>query len=375
MKKLFMFLAVAGLATFGVSCSSDDNSSNEDKMTHQLILNADRVDIKVGDKVNFYVQADRKNVDGAKIFINGEEASNEYVFNESGTFEVYASKVNFKDSSILKINVVADDEGPKPSKSFTLSVDKSEVKLGDVVTFTAKDNKEDIFGFTVQMVGGTKINGTTWTANKDGVVKFVATKEGYKTSNEVSVNVLKQDTPMPTENFISLGNKSIDLKGSAFFYFSKGGSVYSEVIDGKTFVPFIIRTFTVKIDDSISGTEYENSGSLLFYVEQEENSKALRLPWQVTTNEQIVIVDFRGKVFGVEFQADEKTMYSIPVFTTPNKDNGKGNVKLAVKGTDKVSGNSLASDFDGEYQAYYKIDLDNSNAKSIKNEFKIIVVR
>ncbi|MTG99079.1 hypothetical protein NWE55_05465 [Myroides albus] len=369
MKKLFMFLAVAGLATFGVSCSSDDNSSDSGKESKQLVLSADRVDVKEGDLVKFTVQADKKNVDGAKIYVDGVEAGIEHVFEKEGTFNVVAKKANFEDSAALKITVTKKD-GTDPDtekKTFTLVADKADVKVGETVTFSAKENNVAISGFKVKVVGGAELPGLTWKAEKEGVVKFIATKDGYNDTAEITVNVTKDNKPNPTSNFIQVGDKSIDLKGSAFFYFVDGQYVYSEEINGKWYVPFRVNTFTIDITETVTATDYDNSGAILFYVEQKEGETTVVFPWDVTNPEQILIASYNGKINGVDFKADKDTKFSIPALTTPGEKDARGTAKFIVEGNDEVSGGVLNSDYDGPYQAYFKIDLTGNGANSIKS--------
>ncbi|WP_413511349.1 hypothetical protein [Myroides odoratus] len=185
MKKLFMFLAVAGLATFGASCSSsDDNGGGKNP---QLALSADKTTVNEGDSVTFTVKADGKAETGAELYIGSEKITNPYKFATKGEYKVVAKKSGATESAAVTINVV---EKGVEIKTLVLSVDKTAVTVGGKVKFTVKDNKgASVAGFKIKQVGGADVTGDEWTAQAAGTFKFVASKEDYTGSNEVSVVV------------------------------------------------------------------------------------------------------------------------------------------------------------------------------------------
>ncbi len=186
MKKLFMFLAVAGLATFGASCSSsDDNGGGKDP---QLTLKADKTSIKVDETVKFTVEVAGKAETGAELYKDGTKIANPYKFTEEGEFNIVAKKKGALDSQAVKITVTKDGNGGK-EKTLTLTADKTAVKVGEKVTFTVKDNEGTVITDATIKQGNVTVEGGSWTATATGTFKFKATKTGYTASGEVSVEV------------------------------------------------------------------------------------------------------------------------------------------------------------------------------------------
>lgn len=197
MKKLFMFLAVAGLATFGASCSSDDNSDEPVKVeAGQLAVKADKTEINVGDSVKFSVTLDGKEEKGSELFIGDEQIYTPHKFEKAGEFEVVAKKKGAKDSAAVKITVKGEgEEVPGDKKTLVLTPDKLEVFVGGEVKFTVTDGEAAVSGVKITQVGGAALTSDVWKADKVGTAKFVAEKEGYGKSNEVSVVVAEDKAP------------------------------------------------------------------------------------------------------------------------------------------------------------------------------------
>lgn len=364
-----MFLAVAGLATFGISCSSDDNSSDGGTNSNELIITADKYQVEEGETVNFTIKADGKEVADAEVYVNNQKAGKSCLFAKEGIYKVVAKKENFKDSKAIEIKVTKGDTG-NTKKSMVLAVDRTSIAIGETIKFSATENGVAVSGFVVKLVGGTALNDNKWTSTKEGEFKFVASKEGHNDSNEVTIKVSK-DGPAPKSNYLTYGDKSIDLAGSGFFYFVKGDYVYSEVIEGKTYVPFRLTTFTIDITERINATDYENSASLLFFVEQKEDDTKIILPWDITDPSQLFIVNYDGEIEANIFKADQETKFTVPLFTAPVKETGRGTVQFKVEGNDITSKAVLKSSFDGPFQAYYKVVLeDTADAKSVMSKDK-----
>ncbi len=189
MKKLFMFLAVAGLATFGASCSSSDDNAPEQK---QLTLSSDAKDNTVveGTTVKFSAKVDGKEEAGAEFYVNDTKVSNPYKFDTEGSYKVVAKKDKFKPSAVMTITVTKDGQPPVEKRTLVLTADKEAVFVGGKVKFTVKDDLgAAVAGFKIKQVGGAEITGDEWTATAAGDFKFVASKDNYEGSNEVSVAV------------------------------------------------------------------------------------------------------------------------------------------------------------------------------------------
>ncbi|WP_410878910.1 hypothetical protein [Myroides sp. DW712] len=214
-----MFLAVAGLATFGASCSSDDSKDNggnggkEDNGpgngSTQLVLTADKTSVNEGDTVTFTVKADKKEVD-ADLYIQGTDVkiNKSHKFEEKGQYKIVAKKKDYKDSSVVTITVKGEDE-PGVEKKLVLTPSKTEAFTGDVITFTVKDEDgANVNGFTVKHNDAVVPNGL-FTATEAGTYKFVASKDGYVASEEVSV-VIKEKV-VPQGNYIQVGDKVGDV--------------------------------------------------------------------------------------------------------------------------------------------------------------------
>ncbi|WP_158962413.1 hypothetical protein [Myroides fluvii] len=207
MKKLFMFLAVAGLATFGASCSSDDSSKKTDDtpddvkppVAKQLVLSADKTSVLEGGTVKFTVKADGKEEGGAELYIGSEKISNPHTFATAGEYKVIAKKKDFKDSAAVTIKVTVEG-GPQPELKLTLTPSKAEAFVGEVITFAVKDeNGANVSGVTVKHADGTAVTGGVFSSDVAGTFKFVASKDGYVTSDEASVVI--KTRPLLTTNF------------------------------------------------------------------------------------------------------------------------------------------------------------------------------
>lgn len=183
MKKLFMFLAVAGLATFGASCSSDDGGGGDDQKT--ITLSADKTSVKVNETVTF--TASEKD---AEIYVGDKKISNSTKFDKEGSYNVIAKKKGFKDSNVVKITVTKGDVVTEKTLKITASA--PEVGIGDNVTFTVKDqDNKDVTDVVI------KANGTTvsnpWKTTEAGSFEVVVTKDGYK-DGKTTVKVVRKGT-------------------------------------------------------------------------------------------------------------------------------------------------------------------------------------
>lgn len=215
-----MFLALSGLVTLGVSCSSDDNSSDEVK-EGQLAVTADKTEIKEGDSVKFTITLDGKADTSAELFIEDTQIYTPHKFDKAGKYNVVAKKKGAKTSAPVTITV-GDGNTTPVEKTLTLKADNISVKVGGTVTFTVTDGSAAVADPVIRIVGGEAIKGATWTATKAGEFKFVASKEGFKDSEVVNVKVeggitsivlvvldpdnITEDTGMPFEVHDQDGN-------------------------------------------------------------------------------------------------------------------------------------------------------------------------
>lgn len=359
MKKLFMFLAVAGLATFGASCSSDD-SKNDDPVKKDLVLSG-KTDVKEGEAVTFTVKVGDKAETGTELYVDGVKAANPHTFSKVGKYSVQAKKKDFNDSNVLTVNVTEKDiVGPEPEpdpKTLVLSVvGGNEAIVGQEVIFLVKDNEgNNVTGATIKNGATTVAN--PWTPTEAGTVKFVASKEGYENSNEVSVVV--SVVTVPESQFLKVGNEIVSLDMSKFIYFKSGEYVYSETLeDGTVIVPFRI---DVEGDDS-------NLGRLLIYVVQTPGTTTVKFPWQAGQGD-LGIMSYSGLVGGQAWEADDETGYGGFSMTDLNAGQGDGDFSVDVTGA-TVDGNELLTKYDGPIEGFYSIDLGGANVQGLKKGAK-----
>lgn len=192
MKKLFMFLAVAGLATFGASCSSSDDNGGGGSTT--LTLSADKTSVNEGDSVTFTVKNDGKAETGADLYIGSEKIANPYKFDKKGEYKVVAKKSGATDSAAVTITVT---EKGVELKTLKFTADKTEVSVGDDVKFTVKDEANADVADVKITLAGTQVS-NPWKATAVGSFEFTAAKDGYK-SEKVTVTVVKKITSIVLE--------------------------------------------------------------------------------------------------------------------------------------------------------------------------------
>ncbi|TDS62100.1 hypothetical protein [Myroides indicus] len=193
MKKLFMFLAVAGLATFGVSCSSSDDSGNGgnggDEKT--LSLSADRKEIKEGESVTFTVKVGDKVESGAEFYIGSDKISNPHKFDAAGEYKVVAKKEGFKDSNAVTVKVTKEGVDPEPEAKLVLELDnEGTITEGDEVSFTVMNEKNLPVTDAVIYVNDKAITGTSFKTEAPGTYTAIA-KKGDVESNKVSFEVIE----------------------------------------------------------------------------------------------------------------------------------------------------------------------------------------
>lgn len=368
MKKLFMFLAVAGLATFGASCSSDDGGGGD---TKTLTLSADKTSVKVNETVTF--TASEKD---AEIYVGDKKISNSTKFDKEGSYNVVAKKKGFNDSPVVKITVTKDGGIDPEVKQLTLTALPTSVKIGDVVTFIVKEGNNVVTDATITQVGGAAITGNTWTAATAGSFKFKATKTGAKDSAEVTVIVTDNGTP-GTGNFYKVGNTTYDIvdndlavrvnasnqvilyndklpDGTPFWFIVY--TLFSNTDDGENtfarvdFAAIVTTQPTTRFDPKdaemllpLSGLTALD-GSLESEVDM-DNDTTVDLTftnWSATPASNgvpgQVAYKFTSAAFNLEFDGDYNGLYTVPAPAAPAQAKG---VSIAKKSTQKVQGLSL----------------------------------
>ena len=268
MRKLFMFLAVAGLATFGASCSkSDDNGGGG---STKLVVSADKTSVEEGTAVTFTAKADGKTESGADFYVNNGKVTNPYTFDTAGTYKVVAKKAGFTESDAITITVTENGgEVPQPEKkTLVLTAAPATVEVGDTVTFLVKDNDNVTVADATITLDGTPITENPWMATVAGTYTFKATKADYNDSAEVTVTVTAA-TELP-ENYTKVNGVVTEITNFKRVYINgvrnAGGQfqpyIYTE--DGDT---FSIVTYELGALNA-EGTQYISRTSSMFITNQ-----------------------------------------------------------------------------------------------------------
>ncbi|WP_353158332.1 hypothetical protein [Myroides odoratus] len=364
MKKLFMFLAVAGLATFGASCSSDD-SKNDDPKQKDLVLSADKTSVKEGEAVAFTVKVDGKVEAGAELYIGTEKISSPYTFAKEGKYEVKAKKNDFKESNVVTITVKKDAEPGKELK-LTLIPSKTQAIVGDVITFTAKDeNGAAVAGFTVKKADGTTVTGGVFSATAAGTYKFVASKAGNIDSDAVSVVV--EDKPAVGQNFLKVGNVDYAIDPSqtkllAHTIQQNGQNyirLYKETIEGQE-ISYCVFVMDVRTADfATNGTS--TTGAVARFTKivlQDPESEDVIFPGTDPEGEVNMASWILSEAGEVDFEAGDVTLFDVTL------------TGFADGGTTKIgAGNAEGSaSYDGVFASMYSIDTTNSNSTVVKTK-------
>lgn len=201
MKKLFMFLAVAGLAAFGTSCSSDDNKGGGDGgKDPQLVAKADPSNAKVGQEVKFSATADGKAVDGVDFYVGDTKLSNPHKFTEAKEYKVVAKKKGYIDSATITVKVTEENGGGDPDpdpieEALTIELEnEGEIYQGDTVSFLVLNESALPAGDAEVYVNGNLIEGRSFVATEKGEYTAYA-KKGEVVSEEVTFEVLELVLP------------------------------------------------------------------------------------------------------------------------------------------------------------------------------------
>ena len=328
MKKLFMFLAVAGLATFGASCSSSDDSNNGgggDKA--QLVAKASPSSVEVNKDVTFSATAEGKAVDGVSFYLGETKLTNPYKFDAKGEYKVVAKKEGFKDSAAITVKVTEAEEPGTEKKTLTLTVAPNEVVLGQSVTFIVMEGTTNVSSTAKIFVNGAEVSGTSYTATAVGTYAVVAKKEGANDSAEKTFSVV--EAPVTPENHITIGSTSFEINNSRLLANAvedNGQYFIYTYLDEEDLEYCIFYVQTAEINQA--GTEYNALSRVAIAVYQDpENPNALIFPGQGTDMAFVnaMATDF---VTNVPFAFDDITALE---FLTPG---GNGVVNLAASNND-----------------------------------------
>lgn len=317
MKKLFMFLAVAGLATFGASCSSDDsksggndgdngNGNGNGGTTPQLVLSADKTTVNENDSVTFTVKVGKDVVD-ADLYIQGTpevKIDKTHKFTTKGQYKVIAKKKDHKDSSVVTITV--KEEGtPSVEKKLVLTPSKTEAFVGDVITFTVKDEDgANVNGYAVKQANGTAVPNGLFSTTVAGTYKFVASKDGYISSEEVSVVFEAQNIPA---NYTKLNGEYTEITNlkRVYIHGRKNAQgqwqphIYSDDNGTYSIVTYELGSINA------AGTEYVTRSSTSF-ITMQVIGQAYQFPANVGQDTFIInsaVVDFNAGAF-VDFNLE-----------------------------------------------------------------------
>ncbi len=378
-----MFLALSGLVTLGVSCSSDDNSSDEVK-EGQLAVTPDKTEIKEGGSVKFTITLDGKADTSAELFIEDTQIYTPHKFDKAGKYNVVAKKKGAKTSAPVTITVNEKDGGTDPvEKTLTLKADNISVKVGGTVTFTVTDGTAAVADPVIKIVGGEAIKGASWTATKAGEFKFVASKEGFKDSKEVLV-IVEEPATEPTGNFIQVGNtvtKELQIVNIAVNAYknSKGKWVIYEYVDEPGGVPYSV--FTVDLGEiNEAKDKYLVRSQLIVVVDQTDEENYLfpgqgetffikAVAYDFTDSSNPVVVDFDVKEIQKlkwEYPANEPIKFDYLISNDKGKVQFNGNIGnmmvsevgedgKAIKSSNSVKTNNItAKDVLGQVAKFRK---------------------
>ncbi|MTG98774.1 hypothetical protein NWE55_05425 [Myroides albus] len=363
MKKILM-LFLLGISSFFLWTCSKDSDSDE-RENAKLFVEVNAYDVKVGEKVYFTVTANNIAIKDAKLYMREQQISNPYQFKEEGVYNVFARKSGYDQSDNVTIRVVSDN-----IQAIDLTVDKSSIYVGETVTFSAKTGNDILSNVTIKDQNGSQVEGVKWTANQSGKFKFVATKDGYKMSRTVEVEV--KERPKGEPNTIYINNKvyTIDTNRTLLYAetikgaddvdlvkLNKTTTSEGEVITFATyFIDVVSEDFAVEGNTVVSGA----IARIWKVIIQEENPEVAIYPGE---NEMLEI-DLQGLIVSSDHQETMNTN-DIKKFSVLLRDfiDHNGFVSLNVINT------FAGVIYDGRVQSMMSYDVTESRA-NLSLEFK-----
>jgi hypothetical protein len=211
MKKIFLFLAVAGSA-FMTSCSDDDSTSTPVASSIALTSDVQTLDLGNG-SFNMTVTNDLgENVTATSTFYVDDAAiaSNVFTPTEAGTYVLHATNGTLVSNDVT-VTVTT------PATAITLTTDATTMALGSgSFTMTVmNDLGADVTASSTYYVDNVAISSNVFTPTAEGTYVLHATKGGL-VSNEVTVTV----TPaMPALNSIFYAGVNYAVDNSALVYY------------------------------------------------------------------------------------------------------------------------------------------------------------
>ena len=353
MKKLFMFLAVAGLATFGASCSSDDGGTPPPPPEKQLIAKASPATVEVNKDVTFSATADGKAVDGVSFYLGETKLTNPHKFAAKGEYKVVAKKDGFKDSAAITVKVT---ETGDPIETLTLTILPTEVTLGEAVSFVVYQGTTDVSSTAKIFVNGTEVPNGPYTASAVGTYTVKATKEGANDSAEKTFKVVEAPT-VPEGNFFASGSDIENIEEVRLYARANAQNqilVYSDIVEGKLMAIFELVSFGAN----------EGMFSMMIAVEQPEEATGIITPKMAV--EQGLVHGPLGAyaVFanGTEVDATNEAGY-IYNFTTDATETALGNVVFSLEDT------ILEASYEGEFDGLFALNVSAKGVKSSKAKY------
>ena len=231
------------------------------------------------DAVNFTVIQDSTDVTSlSKIYINDSIIeSNVFSTIKSGNYIVYAKKNDTIVSNEISFFAKEVEEPEEPEKPIELFASKTNIIADgtDAVTFTVKQDNNDVTSESEIYVNGNKINGNTFTTTVAGNYEVYA-KKGELVSNEI--NIFAEEYIEPEKPIVlSASTTSITANGTdavVFTVMQDGNNVTntSEIyvnnilISGNQFSTFTPGTYT-----AFAKKNEVTSNEITFTAEEEDN--------------------------------------------------------------------------------------------------------
>lgn len=347
-----MCFSVFMLAVIAVACSKDDNTVDE-LVNKELFIKADKIKVAIGEMVIFSaIDKENKLIEDVNFYINGKKITKEYKFDKKGVHNVVARKEGYKISAPIPI-LVFDSGGEGNASKLVLSVDKNNVFIGDSVKFTVTAEGEEVTGYKIQHVQGDPINSSIWVSDIAGTFKFIASKEGYSTSEAIEVTVLLKSTVTDqtfTVNGVVYDIDSVELTIDANKN-TKEPILYQE---GNTSY-YVFKLFA----DNVQGT----FAMYIMKVIVPSNTNKIIYPYEVSASNLIVLGgvgivegESKAELFGIDIEK-AFTKWGAPLTSAIN---GKGEVEYGFTSANY----DLEIKYKGLYKGLGTVKVDNEKGKS-----------
>lgn len=360
MKKLFMFLAVAGLATFGASCSSDDGGTPPppDKV---LTAKASPSTVEVNKEVTFSATSEGKAVDGVSFYLGETKLNNPHKFDAKGTYKVVAKKEGFKESAAITVTVTEagnpgdGEDGEK--KTLTLTIAPAEVTLGQSVTFIVMEGTANVTADAEIYVNGALNSGSTYTATEVGEYAVVAKKEGANDSVEKTFTVVEAPV-VPESNFFAAGSDIENIEEVRLYAHANAQNqilLYSDIVEGKDMAIFELVSFG---DD-------EGIFSMMIAVEQPEDAEGIITP-KLAVDLGLMhgpLGAYAAFGSGAEVDATQEAGFGYNFVADANGASVPGNVVFGLEDT------ALEAAYEGEFRGLFALNVAAKGVKSSKAKY------